>query len=76
MNFGNVVVDLIQSLLKLGGQFVSFMTTKIDISNVIKILNALSININLPEQITAISLIGSIGGLTILTFIVIKLIRG
>lgn len=76
MNFGTFLLDIAQALIKLGSQAVSFATAKIDISSFLKVLNALKINIDLPSQISVLGLVGSIGGLTILTFFLIKLIRG
>lgn len=76
MNFGTFLLDITQALLKLGSQAVSFATAKIDISSFLKLLNTLNINIDLPNQISVLSLIGSVGGITILTFFLIKLIRG
>lgn len=76
MNFGTFLLDIAQALLKLGSQAVSFATAKIDISSFLKLLNTLNINIDLPNQISVLGLIGSVGGITILTFFLIKLIRG
>lgn len=76
MNFGTFLLDIAQALLKLGSQAVNFATAKIDISKFLKVLETLKINIDLPNQLSVLGLIGSVGGITILTFFLIKLIRG
>lgn len=76
MNFGSILLDISKALLNFGSEAIAFLTNKIDISKFINTLKILNININLPQELSVIGLIGTISGISILTFFLIKLIRG
>lgn len=77
MNFGNVLYDIINALLKFGTSITEFLSSKIDITKLLKVINVIGINTDaLPREISVLGLVGSISGTCLLVFFVIKLIRG
>lgn len=76
MNMGDVMFEIAQAMLRLGMSFSEFLTSKIDISFITKTLDLFNITTNLPNEISAITFIGGVSGLTILALVIYRIIRG
>lgn len=77
MNFGGILFDITQSLIVFGSNVAKFFNTKIDISAFLKLLNSFGINSSsMPTEITAVALLGGLGGTALLIIFVLNLIRG
>lgn len=77
MNFGGILFNIIQAMITFGSNVTKFFNTKIDISAFLKVLNSFGINSSsIPTEITAVALLGGLGGTALLIIFVLNLIRG
>lgn len=77
MNIGNVFFNIIKALVEFGSKITDFLNAKINIDKLLDVIKILGIDVSsLPTEINVLTLIGSISGVAILTFFVIKIIRG
>lgn len=77
MNFGGLLFDIIQALIMFGSNITNFFNAKIDLTKFISVLNTFGLDVSsMPNEITAIALIGGLGGTALLIIFVLNLIRG
>ena len=76
MNFGNIMYDIVFAILTFASKIGEIINTKIDISKLKDTISIIGFNVDfIPNEIGILSILGSFGGLAIITIMAYKLIK-